>query len=317
MTGARLRYWLVLVALAGAASAAAPGAPVQDWSNVETVVITGHQSGPALWRVAKDNSEVWILPTVAPMPKSLEWDSHAVATILKGANILLLPPKAEVGVFEGLWFAMTDMDTIEQPDGTTLESTLPEPLRGRFVAARTRIGRDADRYDRFLGGIAALRLEGDYWNFADFSGDGAQRTIERLASSDGVRARAAAVYPAMDIVHDVPKMTPAAHLACLDFALQDIATETEHAAAAAQAWAIGDLEGMKAHYSEIRLDACLQQNASYAALRETAHRDMTNAIIAALQKPGKSVAVMPMGFFLRKGGVLERLQAAGLTVSGP
>ncbi len=52
-------------------------------------------------------------------------------------------------------------------------------------------------------------------------------------------------------------------------------------------------------------------------LSDTANRDMTNAILAALKTPGKSFAVMPMGFFLRKGGVLERLEAAGLTVSGP
>jgi len=314
----RWPVWIAIALLAGTASAAAPGeAPVQDWSNVETVVITVGEGGPALWRVANGNSEVWILPTVSPVPKDLKWDTHSVAVLLKGANALLLPPKAEVGMFEGLWFAMTDMDTIEQPDGTTLEQTLPGPLKGRFVAARTRIGQDADRYDKFLGGVAAVRLESDYWSFADLTLDGPQRTIERLATNAAVRARPVATYPAMDVVHDVPKMTPAAHLACLDFALQDIATESAHAAPAAEAWSVGDLDGVKAHYSEIRLDDCWAQNSAYAGLRERAFRDMTNAIVAALQKPGKTVAVMPMGMFLRKGGVLERLQAAGLTVSGP
>jgi hypothetical protein len=118
-------------------------------------------------------------------------------------------------------------------------------------------------------------------------------------------------------VHDVPKMTAAAHRACMAFALEDIDTETAHAVPAAQAWAVGDLAGIKAHYSDIKLDDCLQQSSVYSSLRERAIHDTTTAILAALQKPGKSFAVMPMGLFLRKGAVLERLQAAGLTVSGP
>jgi uncharacterized protein YbaP (TraB family) len=112
-------------------------------------------------------------------------------------------------------------------------------------------------------------------------------------------------------------MSPAAHLACLEFALSDIEIETAHAVAAAQAWAAGDLAGMKANYSETRLDACLQQNNAYAVIRERAIADMADAISGALNKPGKTFAVIPMGLFLRKGGVLERLQATGATISAP
>ncbi|HJW40122.1 MAG TPA: TraB/GumN family protein [Rhizomicrobium sp.] len=296
---------------------AAAQAPIQDWSNVETVVVTPQGAGPALWHIATPTSEMWILPTVGPTPKDLTWDSTFVAALMKGANVVLLPPRAEAGVFETMWFLMTGLDTIEQPDGTKLENTLPQPLKSRFVATRQRIGRDADRYEDFLGGVAALRLESDYLNFAKLSPDALLKSVQSVASHAGVPARPIATYPAMDVVHDVPKMTPAAHLACIGFALTDIDNATAHAAAAAKAWAVGDIAGVKAHYFETRLDDCLQQNGAYATLREKANRDMTDAIIAALKKPGKSIAVMPMGFFLRKGGVLDRLEAAGLTVSGP
>ncbi|MEI9990975.1 MAG: TraB/GumN family protein [Rhizomicrobium sp.] len=312
----RLRASALAVALTAAAPAPSP-APIQDWSNIETVVVTPQAAGPALWHIATATSEVWILPTVSPVPQDLAWDSKFVSDEIKGSKVLLLPPRATLGVFEGLWFWMTGMDALEQPDGTALEATLPEPLKNRFVAARTHIGEDADRYAKFLGGVAALRLEGDYFRFAKLTPNGPQRTVEAIAAHAGVPVRTTATYPAMDVIRDIPKMTAAAHLACLDFALKDIDTASAHAAAAAQAWADGDLAGVKAHYLETRLDDCLQQNSAYSVLRETANRDMTNAILEALKKPGKTFAVMPMGFFLRKGGVLERLEAAGLTVSGP
>jgi hypothetical protein len=302
----------------GAAPAPAPSAPpVQDWTNVESVTVTARAPGPALWHVVKGDSEVWILATVSPMPKDMNWDQTEVASLIEGANAVILPPRGTVGFFEGSWFLMTSLSTLEQPDGTTLESTLPEPLKSRFVATRTRIGEEADRYDPYLGGIAALRLESDYWDHAQLTPQEPQRTIEHLASHAGVRAKPAAEYPAMGVIKQVPNMTPQAHRRCLEFAIGDIETAEGHAVAAARAWSTGNLAGVKAHYMETRLDDCMQQNAAYAVLRETANRDMANAIVAALNKPGKSFAMLPMGFFLRKGGVLERLAAAGLTVEGP
>ena len=308
---------VLTAALAIGATPVPSTAPVQDWSNVETVTVTAHAPGPSLWHVAKGNSEVWILATVGPLPKGMSWDSDRVENLMKGANAVLLPPRGKVGFFEGSWFLLTSMSTLEQPDGTTLESTLPEPLKSRFIAARVKIGEDADRYDEYLGGVAALRLESDYWDSAKLTPYEPERTIEHLASHARADADPVAEYPAMDVVKAVPRMTPQAHLRCLEFALGDIEQQQAHAVAAAQAWATGDLVGVKANYVETRLDDCFQQNSVYAAMRETAIGDMTKAIEAALDKPGHTVAVMPMGLLLRKGAVLERLQAAGLTVESP
>ena len=291
--------------------------PITDWSNIETVIVSAKLPGPALWHVTKGDSEVWVLPMVQPLPKDLKWNSDGIRVLMHGAHALLLPPRAEVGLFEGAWFLLTGMGTLEQPDDVKLETTLPDALRKRFVDERERIHEDADRYEKFLPAVAALMLESDYWKASDLNIYLPQRAIERLASSEGVSARAVARYPAMDVIHDVPKMSPAANLACLEFALNDIDIESEHAVAAAQAWAVGDLAGMKAHYSETKLDACLAQNNAYALLRERAIGDMTKSIASALERPGKSFALVPMGTFLRKGGVLERLNAAGLTISGP
>ncbi len=316
----RLRPALLASAVAvfalGAAPAAAPP-PTTDWSNVETVVVTPTVPGPVLWHVQKDNSEVWILATVTPVPKDLHWDTTGIADVMKGSNVLLLPPSASVGLVEGLWFYMWHMDTLEEPDGTTLESTLPAPLRARFVAARTRAKQDPDRYDKYLPAVGALMLEGDFLKATDLSYKEPQRTVESIASHVGVPSHEIATYPAMDVIHEVPNMSPEAHRICMEDALNDIDTITAHAAAAAHAWAAGDLAGVKANYFETRLDSCLSQNAAYLALRARGVSDEVTAIQGALKKPGKTFAVIPMGFFLRKGGVLDRLEAAGLKVTAP
>ena len=306
--------------LMGAAPPPSPpaNAPVQDWSNVEVVVVTPDHPGPAMWHIVKGQSEVWIIPTVSPVPKDMQWDSTEIQLLLKGAKGVILPPRASLGLIEGMWTWITGgFDVLKQPDGVKLESTMPAPLRTRFEAAYRRFDREGDRYEDWLGGVAALQLEGDYYKFANLTPNGPEKTIRSLASRANVPAHVTATYAAMDVIKDVPKMSAAAHINCLNWALEDIDVFSAHAAAAALAWAKGAVAGTKAHYSETKLDACLAQNGAYVRLRETANKDMTNAILTVLNRPGVTLAVMPMGFFLRKGGVLERLEAAGVTVTGP
>lgn len=300
-----------------AAAAPAAGPPISDWSNIETVVVTAKRPGPALWHVVRGQSEVWILPTVEPAPSDLKWDTNEVARLLKGARVLLLPPRGEVGLFEGTWFVLTGLGTLELPDGQTLEESLPASLKSRLIAARVNLHKDADRYRKYLPAVAAVVLESDYWQANSLKFGATQRTVEHLATLALVRPRTIAIYSAMDVIHDVPKLSAAANLNCLADALTDIDIESIHAQSAAQAWAIGDLDGIKAHYSETKLDSCLQQSGVYAALRDREISDVANAITGALDKPGKSFAVMPIGIWLRKGGVLERLEGSGLTISGP
>jgi hypothetical protein len=287
--------------------------PVQDWSKtIETVVVTADQQGPILWHVKKDKSEVYILGLVGPMPEKLKWNSQGVKAALKGARLLLLPPRASVGVFEGIWFLMWNSDSIYLPDSTPMESTLPENLRNRFVAARTKLQRDADRYQSLRVPLAGLRLEGDFLKARGLSMTEPTATIRRLAV--GTPSRAAAAYEAIPLLKQLPKMSKAANEACMKAALDDIEAQSVHAEPAAEAWATGDLDGVKSNFSEVRFEACIQSMPSFAVLFERAVGDSYNAVNAALAKPGKTFAIVPMGALLRQNGVLDRLKAQGLTI---
>ncbi|MGN6514933.1 MAG: hypothetical protein ACTHLR_03725, partial [Rhizomicrobium sp.] len=109
---------LIFLLPAAAAAQTAPP-PVQDWSSVETVVVTANP-GPALWHIARNGSDVWLLGTITPVPKDLQWNTKPLADIIHGARIVYLPPQLKVGFFEASWFLLTGMHKIEQPDGQTL-----------------------------------------------------------------------------------------------------------------------------------------------------------------------------------------------------
>jgi uncharacterized protein YbaP (TraB family) len=312
----------LLAALAASLSSAPAKAetasppPIKDWS-IETVVVTAKKPGPALRHIVKGNAEVWILATIEPAPKDLAWDSHAFRQVLAGANQLLLPPRGQVGVFEGLWFLIMNGDVLRLPDGSHLEQVLPAGLKGRFVALRTSLHRDEDRYAEYKPSIAGFLVESDFINAAHLTGREPVATVESLADRASVPVKRVATYAALQVVEDVPKLSTEANLSCFTDALDDIDILTKHAQPAARAWADGDLETLKAHYSEPKALDCLSQSASFNKLWERSVNDTVGAVDTALKRPGKTVLVIEFGELLRKNGILDRLRAEGLTVEGP
>ena len=306
-----------MACLSAPALAQAPQTPpVTDWST-ETVIVTAKKPGPVLWHVRKDKSEVWILGTLAPVPNDLKWDSGAFENILNGAHAIYLPPRGQVGPLEGIWFLITEGDVLRLPDGQSLEATLPQTLRTRFVAMRGSAHQDADRYAEYKPSVAGFLLESDFLKARDLTGKEPQRTIEALAERHTVPVRRIATYEALDVIKEVPSLSQQGNLACLKDSLDDIDVMAAHAKPAADAWAVGDLDGIKAHYSDPKALDCLGRSASFAKLWQRSVTDTVGVIDAALKTPGKTVAVINIGELLRKNGIIDRLTAQGLTVEGP
>ena len=75
---------------------------------------------------------------------------------------------------------------------------------------------------------------------------------------------------------------------------------------------------VKANYGESRLADCVIAAVhSVAGISERNVVDYTAAINAALDKPGKSIAVIDIGPLLKRDGVLERLEALHVAIEGP
>ncbi|HTW33340.1 MAG TPA: TraB/GumN family protein [Rhizomicrobium sp.] len=303
-----------LLSLGSAQAADAP--PVNDWST-ETVVVSAHRPGPLFWRVARGNAEVWILGIVGPMPKGLAWDHTELAKVLDGAKAVLLQPRAQIGLFEAGWFLLTQRHTLELPNDAHLEDVLDPPLKARFVAARTKLNRDADQYEDYLPAWAGFMLYRDFLSAAKLSSSEPQDTIKDLADDEDVPAYPIADYEAMPVVKEISTLSDAASRRCLSAALDDIAAEDAHQAQAGQAWAVGDLDGMKRNYSDSTIFACLQQTPTFAQYWEQSAVDATKAVDTALAEGGKTLMVASLGTLLRKGGLLDRLRSEGITIESP
>ena len=304
-----------LLFAAGALAQSAP--PVQDWSNVETITVTAPRAGPALWHISRNGSDIWILGIVSPVPDKLNWSQDEVTDIIKGANTVYLLPELKAGLFEAGWFLLTGMHTLKQPDGQTLLGSLPPDIRTRYAAWLARLGEDADTDEDYLPAIAAFDLERSFRTHDGLDGRELNSQIDRIADHNDVTTKPVASLEAMPVVDEVPKLSPEAQANCMRDALDDIDAQSVHAAAAAQAWATGDLAGLKAHYSDAKLYSCFDQTKTFAVYRDQVVGETMNAVHESLTKPGKSLIVVSLGYLLRKDGLLDRLKAEDITVEGP
>jgi uncharacterized protein YbaP (TraB family) len=220
-------------------------------------------------------------------------------------------------LFDMLWLLAWNSDALYLPGNTTVESTLPPDLRARFTTRRETIHGDADRYSNLRPPLAALRLEGDFLKARNLTQDEPSAALRQLARDAHASSRFVADYAAIPIIKQLPNMPQAANEACVTAALDDMDAVAAHATPMAQAWAVGDLDGIKGNYSEQRFESCIQSMPSFSAMFQRAVNDSLGAANAALAKPGKTVMAVPLGALLRKGGLLDRLAAEGLTVEAP
>jgi hypothetical protein len=318
-----IRALLLAVPLLSAMETASPAQqppqppPAAEWS-VEEVTVTAQSTGPAYWHVQKGAAEVWILGVVEALPRDYAWNETHLGKLLDGTRLVLLPPRATASLFDAGWFLLTKRSTLYLPDGQTLDGVLGAPLAARFAAARGIVHRDADRYADNALPVAALKLEGDFLSAKNLTLSEPADSIESLARHHDVEVRTIAKYDAMPSIEAILKSPPDTSRACVEAAVNDVEFENVHAGAAAEAWAIGDVAGVKAHYAESNVFQCLLAIAPEATeLQKRATADTVNGIEAELNGGGRTIAVVGIGQLLHKNGVLEKLHADGIAVEGP
>ena len=296
----------------------APPAPTSspEWAEVETVHAEA-RPGPAVWRVARGDSEVWILGTIPALPKDLNWNKNYVSELIDGAKVVLRPAGASVGIGDGIWLLINYGNRLSLPRGQALEALMTPELRARFVALRTSLGREEDRYRTDSPFRAGIRIAND---FRDKRGLTGRPGIADMADDKEVPVREAGKQDsAYDAIKEVLTLPVDKQMVCLGQLVDEIDYQSRHAERAARAWAVGDIRAIKANLSDRPdlMDCIGSMATTMATLRARNSAATVQAIETALSQKGKTILLLDMRELLRKDGVLERLKKRGLTIEGP
>ena len=331
-----------LLACCGIAPALAQTPPIaqppvavaeKDVIELDTMVVTGVQPGPGMWKVSKGEHTLWILGTLSPLPKKMTWLPRDVEAVIAQSQEVLDSPgvsfDSDVGIIRGALLIPSLLKARKNPDGRTLQQVLPADLHARWQALKLRyIGRDAG-VEKWRPMFAAYEL---YKEALDESGLVQGGIIGPVISKAVKRHKVKRTSPAVKVKIEQPKKAikefSSASLddvECFGKTMTRLETDLATMTARANAWAIGDIEGLRALPYDDQNRECLTafiqagfaQKRGMSDLPARVQAAWLAAASAALEKNRVTFATLPIADMLKPDGYLSQLSARGYVIEAP
>jgi uncharacterized protein YbaP (TraB family) len=316
-----------------AASTSAPSPSAANAPLLQAVSVTGVQPGPGLWKVSKGDHVMWVLGTLSPLPRHMQWRSAEVEQVIAHSQELLDPPSAEVkvqaGFFSKLALLPTAYSARKNPGGENLQQILPPEMFSRWeVAKQEYFGNDKGiEYWRPI--LVALKL---YQKALDKAGltnaSSVTDIVHKLADRYDVKRTPVRYQLVVEHPRDALetiKQTNLHDISCFNQTLDTVEHDMGALTARANAWSTGDIETLRGFALSDRHESCVIAviNADFAqqlGLHDLPQR-IENTWIAvaqsALARNTQTFAVLPMEQVLSPDGLLAHLKAQGYTVQSP
>ena len=321
------------VAPAGAdrASPADPAAP--EVRDLPTLVVTGVQPGPGLWKVSRGENVLWVLGTLSPLPRGMEWDAQRVDQVIAQSQEVLYSPSVSVdtdtGFFGNLTLIPSALKARRNPDGKRLQDVVPPAQYARWQALKARyIGRDRG-IEQWRPVFAALELYEKAIEKAGMSGRGlVGPQVAKLAKRHGVKTTSPVVKITIREPRKALKEFATTTLDdgdCFAKTLDRIESDIGTMRARANAWAIGDIQTLRELPYGNQFTACSAAFGTAELARKHGVADMAGQIErtwmaaaeGALARNRSTFATLPIAELLKRDGFLAKLEAKGYEVEAP
>jgi uncharacterized protein YbaP (TraB family) len=323
-----LRFLALILALA---ASAAQATETLDELEVED------QPGPKMWRVSKDDHELWIIGTVTPTPVGLKWNSRQVQAAVREADEVLAP--VGYGIHLGVRNAFTVMRYLPQlmklrdnPDGALLRDLLPADQYARWtklhLAAYGKPPDDEGKWrpmfiadDLYAKTLKSMGLTGGdvIWPKLNALAGEAKVPINRHTFTTSMEN----ADPKMLLAEfrNFPRQT---EIDCLVETMDHIEKKLPLAKDGAHAWSTGDTASLQADLSWTSHQSCSEMafNASslhgrIEALTEQGREYWRGMVSYALLNKKTTVTAVPIRVLLGPDSLLDYLHSSGHLVESP
>lgn len=306
-------------------SAVQPGAAEQE---LDPVLVVGEQPGPALWRISFRDHELWILPTLAPLPRQVVWRSKRVTELVSVSQQVFTEASLDMHMGGDARSNAAVLKALKNPDGARLRDVLAPDLYAQFAALNRRYAGNDDSLEMYRPFYASLELRKRalHWLQLDSDGD-VHGEIGYLARKFAVPLRS--LGRELDprpgaLVASLGRVPPEADAECARSQLLQLERELRAAVARANAWSTGDIDALRSDWQFTRdqdraasCRALFQYLAPTAgAVRKTRDRAFTE-LRKALRRNRSTVALVLLEEVFDPDGVVARFRAAGYQVEAP
>jgi uncharacterized protein YbaP (TraB family) len=302
--------------------------PVGDLGDV---LVTGLQPGPGLWHVSDGDHDLWILGSLSPLPKALQWHASQLESLLGRSQALIAPPEARLSVstFRALLLVPVWLQARRNPGKQTLHDVLPAEVYAHWIVLKARYLAQDDAIEHLRPVVASYELYRKALGKADLTTDDlVWRKVRAVARAKRVPITTidvdGTIADPRGALHQWEALPPAAEASCFADTLDRLERDIAQMRSRANLWAVGDVPGLRNVVDSNPEATCLGLLRGVAAFDDPVQRMRRQeedawmaTATAALAANQSTVAVLPIARLLEPDGVLARLRERGLVVSEP
>ena len=298
---------------------------------IEEVLVVGEQPGPSLWRVYKDDHVMWVMGTLSPLSKNMQWHSKKVETVVAESQEFLREPgvKLQVSFWGKVGLLPSLVGIKNNPDGQKLIDVLPAPLYARWAVLKEKyIGKDND-IEKHRPIFAATELFKKSIEKSDMVPyDSIRWAVEAIVRDKKIKTTRPIVDHTVKNPRAIAKQFKKSSLddvECFAKTLDRLETDLDAMRTRANAWATGDLVALRnLPYHDERedcesavLNSELAQEQGLQDIKTAMKVEWLAAAEAALATNESTFAMLPMAELYKTDGYLTALQVKGYTVERP
>jgi hypothetical protein len=328
--GVVLFVWTFATPAMAQSTVASTSVPIRDEA---PVVVSGALPGPGMWKVSRNGHVMHILGTVSPLPKGLDWISRDVEKVIAQSAEVVFAPSYSVGADVGFFGKIALLPSLigirKNPDDAQLKDVVPAESYARWLLLKQRyIGRDND-VEKMRPIFAANEL---YRAAIEDSGLSGKRIVTPVIDAAIKEHKIKRTQPEIGVKVKNPKALlkefrgeQLSDLACFDKMLQNLETDVGRMVERGNAWAVGDVDTLRALPLGDQYQACqnalMQTSVAQKNGMGNAEAEVRAAWLAAAETAiannTNSFAVLPMSELLKPDGYLAGLQAKGYAIEAP
>jgi uncharacterized protein YbaP (TraB family) len=261
-------------------------------------------SGPALWKVADEDTTIYLFGTVHVLPQGVEWYDATISGALEGSDMIVteipMDPAAEAALRQ---LSMT-MGML--PSGTTLRSLLTPEQTTAYEAALAKIGAPPSAFDPLKPWLAGLTLSLLPLMQQGYDpGSGVEKVLLEKAGDKPQGALETAEFQ-LSIFDTMPTESQIAFLMEAVESMDKVKTTLDRMVSE---WARGDAEGLAAIMNEGMDDPVVAE-----ALLYRRNANWAEWIKARLDQPGSVFIAVGAGHLAGARSVQDYLTQKGITV---
>ncbi|MEZ5461009.1 TraB/GumN family protein [Dokdonella sp.] len=304
-----------------------------DISTLDTIVVSGEQPGPGLWKVSKGDHVLWILGTLNPLPKKMSWVSRDVEAIIAESQEVILMPNVSLsvkgGFVRGIFLLPSLMKARNNPDKEKLVDVVPADLYARWEVLKARYMGNDRSVEKRRPIFAAYELYESAIKRSDLS---LKDIVTPVVKKAARRNKVEMVEPELDLRIESPgsalrefRKSSLEDIDCFARTMSRLETDIEAMKLRGNAWAMGDIEAIQSLPYTDQLQACSDAILGASVVEERGLDDLRARIFSvwmgaaeeALQRNTSSFALLPMRLLLSDDGLLSQLRERGYTIEAP